>query len=91
MNPNAFPIINEGVEQIVSPLASLFSKPDRIKVGIYRVFFLFPRTLKRYNKSNINRLFKSDIFLERRKFQQSFSAKIVLLIIKMMSIFIWIS
>ncbi len=82
MNPNAFPIINEGVEQIVSPLASLFSKPDRIKVGIYRVFFLFLRTLKHYNKSNINCLFKSDILLERRKFQQFFSTKIVLLIIK---------
>jgi len=49
------------------------------------VFFLFLRTLKRYNKTNINRLFKSDIFLERRKFQQFVSTKIVLLIINMMS------
>ncbi len=44
------------------------------------VFFLFLRTLKRYNKSNINRFFKIDKFLERRKFQQFFSNKIVLLI-----------
>ena len=27
---------------------------------LYRVIFLFLRTLKRYNKSNINRLFKRD-------------------------------
>ena len=35
------------------------------------MFFLFLRTLKRYNKSNINRLFKSDIFLERSKFSKA--------------------
>jgi len=38
---------------------------------LYRVFFLFLRTLKRYNKFNINRLFKSDIFLERSKFSKA--------------------
>jgi hypothetical protein len=49
-------------------------------VTISGVFFISKNFETLYNKTNINRLFKSDIFLERRKFQQFFSTKIVLLI-----------